>query len=132
MKIGEVADQAGVSVDTMRFYERRGVLPLPARTASGYREYPPSTVPRIRIARRLQQLGFTLDEVIGALHASDRRDATCDSERWRLEVVLQRIDTKLAALRAGRREVMSVMAACDNGACLFYGPDSCLQPSPSP
>ena len=45
MKIGEVADQAGVSVDTMRFYERRGVLPLPARTASGYREYPPSTVP---------------------------------------------------------------------------------------
>jgi DNA-binding transcriptional MerR regulator len=122
MKIGQIADQAGVSVDTLRFYERRGVLPAPERTASGYRDYPPSTVPRLHLARRLQQLGFTLDEVIDALHAGDGGDATCDSERWRLEIVRKRIEAKIAALEAGRREVRMVMAACDKGACQFYGP----------
>ena len=71
MKIGQVADAAGVSVDTVRFYERRGVLPAPERLPSGYRTYGSATVERIRLARRLQALGLTLDEVIDALHATD-------------------------------------------------------------
>jgi DNA-binding transcriptional MerR regulator len=119
MKIGQLAGQAGVTVDTVRFYERRGLLPAPERMASGYRTYTPATVERMRLARRLQQLGFTLDEVIDALHANDRGGASCDSERWRLEVVLERIDTKIATLRAGRREVRAVLAACDKGVCVF-------------
>ena len=119
MKIGEVARAAGVSIDTVRFYERRGVLPVPPRTPSGYRTYTAATVQRIALARRLQQLGFTLDEVIDALHATDRGGATCASERWRLEAVLERIDAKIAALRAGRREVRSVLASCDALACVF-------------
>jgi DNA-binding transcriptional MerR regulator len=119
MKIGKFADHAGVTVDTVRFYERRGVLPVPERTASGYRTYTPATVERIRLARQLQQLGLTLDEVIDALHASDRGDASCDSQRWRLEAVLERIDTKIAALRVARHKIRSVMAACDNGVCVF-------------
>jgi DNA-binding transcriptional MerR regulator len=119
VKIGQFADQAGVSVDTVRFYERRGVLPVPERMASGYRTYSPESVQRIRLARRLQQLGFTLDEVIDALHASDRGGVSCESERWRLEVVLARIEAKIAALRVGRSEVRSVMAACEKGACVF-------------
>jgi DNA-binding transcriptional MerR regulator len=119
MKIGQVADLATVSVDTVRFYERRGVLPVPERTASGYRTYTTSTVERIRLARRLQQLGFTLDEVIDALHATDRGGITCQSERWRLESVLDRIDTKIAELKTARRQVQDVLSACDNGTCLF-------------
>jgi DNA-binding transcriptional MerR regulator len=119
MKIGQVAEQAGVSVDTVRFYERRGVLPEPDRLASGYRIYGPTTVERIRLARRLQHLGLTLDEVIDALHATDRGDVTCESERWRLERVLARIDAKIAELQAVQSEVSSVMAACDAGACVF-------------
>jgi DNA-binding transcriptional MerR regulator len=122
LKIGQVAGQAGVTVDTVRFYERRGLLPAPERMASGYRTYTPATVERIRLAKRLQQLGFTLDEVIDALHATDRGGASCDSERWRLEVVLERIDTKIAALRAGRHEVRTVLAACDKGVCVFDVP----------
>jgi DNA-binding transcriptional MerR regulator len=122
MKIGQVAAQAGVSVDTVRFYERRGVLPAPARLPSGYRTYTDATVARIRLARRLQALGLTLDEVIDALHASDRGGATCDSERWRLEAVLQRIDAKVAELRAVRREIDKVMGACDRGECMFADP----------
>lgn len=119
MKIGQVAEQAGVSVDTVRFYERRGVLPAPERLPSGYRTYTSATVERIRLARRLQALGLTLDEVVDALHVSDRGDATCASQRWRLEAVLERIDTKIAELRTVRREVTKVMGACDRGACVF-------------
>ena len=119
MKIGQVAAQSAVSIDTVRFYERRGVLPVPKRTASGYRTYTAATVERILLARRLQQIGFTLDEVIDALHANDRGEASCDSQRWRLEVVLERIDLKIAALRADRRAIRSVLAACDNGTCVF-------------
>ncbi|MGH9117955.1 MAG: MerR family transcriptional regulator [Acidimicrobiales bacterium] len=119
MQIGSLADQAGVSIDTVRFYERRGVLPTPERTASGYRTYTAAAVERIRLARRLQRLGFTLDEVIDALHATDRGEASCASDRWRLEAVLTRIDAKITELRAARREVRAVMAACDRGACVF-------------
>lgn len=119
MKIGQVADLAEVSIDTVRFYERRGVLPPPERTPSGYRTYTPATVERIRLARRLQELGLTLDEVIDALHATDHGDITCTSERWRLETVLDRIDIKIAELQATRRHVEDVIAACDNGTYAF-------------
>jgi DNA-binding transcriptional MerR regulator len=123
MKIGRVADEAGVSVDTVRFYERRGVLPSPDRLPSGYRTYTPATVERIRLARRLQSLGLTLDEVIDALHTTDRGDASCESERWRLEAVLARIDAQIAELRAVRREVRQVMASCESGSCAFADAD---------
>ena len=119
MKIGQVAESSGVSVDTVRFYERRGVLPAPERLPSGYRTYTTATVERIRLARRLQALGLTLDEVVDALHATDQGKATCGSERWRLEAVIERIDAKIAELRAVRREVTKVMSACDRGACVF-------------
>lgn len=119
MKIGRVADEAGVSVDTVRFYERRGVLPPPERLPSGYRTYTSATVERIRLARRLQSLGLTLDEVIDALHTTDRGGASCASERWRLEAVLTRIDAQIAELRGVRREVHKVLGACESGSCVF-------------
>jgi DNA-binding transcriptional MerR regulator len=122
MKIGQVADLAEVSIDTVRFYERRGVLPVPERTPSGYRTYTAATVDRIRLARRLQQLGLTLDEVIDALHATDHDDITCTSERWRLEAVLDRIDNKIAELQATRNHVQEVITACDLGTCAFEPP----------
>jgi DNA-binding transcriptional MerR regulator len=119
VKIGEVAGACEVSVDTVRYYERRGLVPLPARTSAGYRSYPESTVERIRLARRLQALGMTLEEVAAALHAGDDGSVTCASERWRLESVLDRLEERLAELRAVRREVRSVLAACDEGHCLL-------------
>ncbi|HEV8648666.1 MAG TPA: MerR family transcriptional regulator [Actinomycetes bacterium] len=119
MKIGQVAAEADVSVDTVRFYERRGVLPTPARRPSGYRSYTASTVERIRMARALQQLGFTLEEVIDALHAHDAGTATCDSERWRLEAVVDRIDAKIAQLRRTRRTITTTIQECRAGRCRF-------------
>src|SRR4051812_9266973 len=119
MKIGEVADQAGVSVDTVRFYERVGVLPPAARTASGYRDYEPDTVERIRLTRELQAIGFTLGDAVGALAAHDAGGATCESERWRLDAVLQRVDAKLAELTELRGRILAAQRACANGNCLF-------------
>ncbi len=119
VKIGQVAREAGVSIDTIRFYERRGVLPAPERRPSGYRMFTGSTVERIRMARALQDLGFTLDEVIDALRAHDAGGATCESERWRLEAVVDRIDARIAELRRTRRNTVKIMAECRAGRCRF-------------
>jgi DNA-binding transcriptional MerR regulator len=122
MKIGQIANEAGVSVDTVRFYERVGVLPEPARTESGYRDYEPGTVERIRLTRELQAIGFTLGEAVAALAAHDAGGATCESERWRLEAVLTRVDAKLAELTALRGRIVEARQACEAGRCRFTAP----------
>jgi DNA-binding transcriptional MerR regulator len=122
MKIGEIANQAGVTVDTVRFYERVGVLPQPARTESGYRDYEPDTVERIQLTRKLQEIGFTLNDAVDALAAHDAGGATCESEQWRLEAVLSRVDSKLAELNALRRRIVQAQRACADGHCMFTTP----------
>ena len=117
MKIGQVASAAGVSIDTVRFYERRGVLPPAPRTAAGYRIFTEATVTRIRLARRLQDLGLTLDEITGALHAQHQGQATCESERWRLYAALDRIESRIADLARLRGQVRDTLAACEAGSC---------------
>jgi len=117
VKIGQVAREAGVSIDTVRFYERRGVLPAPERRPSGYRIFTEAAVERIRMTRALQEMGFTLDEVIDALRAHDAGGATCDSERWRLEAVVGRIDARIAELRRVRRNTMKILDECRVGRC---------------
>ena len=130
MKIGEIASQAGVTVDTVRFYERVGVLPLPARTESGYRDFEPGTVERIRLTRQLQAIGFTLTDAVDALAAHDAGDATCESERWRLQAVLGRVDAKLAELSALRRRIVKAQDACADGRCMLTTRASAGRPSP--
>jgi DNA-binding transcriptional MerR regulator len=79
-------------------------------------------VARLDLVRRLQDLGFTLDEVVDALHAHDRGDATCASERWRLERVGDRIDRKIRELQRTRRTIRGALAACDAGRCRLSSP----------
>jgi DNA-binding transcriptional MerR regulator len=119
MRIGEIATRAGVTVDTVRFYERVGVLPAPARRESGYRDFPPGTVERIRLTRELQGIGFTLAEAVDALAAHDAGGATCESERWRLGAVMARVDAKLDELERLRGRIVDAQDACAAGRCLF-------------
>ncbi|HYH89170.1 MAG TPA: MerR family transcriptional regulator [Solirubrobacteraceae bacterium] len=119
MRIGEIANRSGVTVDTVRFYERLGVLPSPEREPSGYRDYVPETVERIQLTRELQAIGFTLHDVIDALAAHDAGGATCESERWRLDAVLERVDAKLAELDALRGRIVEARDACAGGRCRF-------------
>jgi MerR family mercuric resistance operon transcriptional regulator len=78
MRTSELAGQVGVNAETLRYYERRGLLSEPPRTSGGYRDYPPTAVDLLRFIKRAQELGFTLDEVEELLHL-DR--ATCDLPR---------------------------------------------------
>lgn len=119
MKIGEVAQRAGVTIDTIRFYERRGILSPPSRRPSGYRDYTDDVIDRIRLARRMQSVGLSLDEVIDALSAHDTGRATCESERWRLDAALDRVEARIAALTALRRDILSARTACEQGDCNF-------------
>lgn len=117
LRIGEFAVAAGVSVDAVRFYERRGVLRPAPRTTGGYRTFDEGDLGRIRMARQLQQLGLTVDEVVDALAAHDLGGATCSSERWRLEQVEARIEAQMAELRRTRRVIRDALDACDAGHC---------------
>jgi DNA-binding transcriptional MerR regulator len=118
-RIGQVAEQAGVSVDAVRFYERRGVLPKPRRRESGYREYTAATVERILFAKSLQAIGFSLDDIVAVLRDVDAGMATCENEQPRFETVLARIDEKIAELTAVRRRLKQTLARCREGRCTF-------------
>jgi DNA-binding transcriptional MerR regulator len=117
VKIGAIATRAGVSVDTVRYYERRGLLPPAQRLPSGYRLYSQTAVDTITLARRLQGLGMTLDEVADALRVHDGGEATCETERWRLTAVLERTRARLAELAALQDSIETVLASCEAGCC---------------
>ncbi len=117
MRIGAFADAAGVSVDAVRFYERRGVL-LPApRTAGGYRTFDQRDLDRVLLARQLQSLGLRVEEIVDALSVHDEGGATCASQRWRLEQVAARIESQMAELRRTRRLIRDALAGCEAGHC---------------
>ena len=116
LRIGAVARQAGVSVDTVRYYERRGLLRPAGRLPSGYRLYSETAVARIRLARQLQGLGMTLEEVAATLQAHDA-GGDCASERWRLEAARERVVAEQARLAATAAELDTVLAHCAEGHC---------------
>lgn len=92
-----------------------------ARRPSGYRVFPASAADRIRSAKALQDLGFTLDEVTDALRAHDTGDATCEIERRRLEAVVARLDERIAALHRVRTKAAESLADCRAGCCSLVG-----------
>jgi DNA-binding transcriptional MerR regulator len=123
-KIGQVADRARVSVDTVRYYERRGLVTPAHRASSRYRYYRPDAVDRILLARSLQALGMTLDEIAQALQDHDMHGGTCTSQRWRLEAVRERITAQIAELTAVLHDVDATLANCASGNCPLLGADA--------
>ncbi|BCB75069.1 MerR family transcriptional regulator [Phytohabitans flavus] len=114
LRTGEVAEQAGVNIQTLRYYERRGLLAAPARTIGGHRVYPADTVALLGVIKTAQRLGFTLDEVAELLETSRRRHPTPDL-RQRATDKLAEIDAKIADLTAMRAALADVVAArCDS------------------
>jgi DNA-binding transcriptional MerR regulator len=117
LKIGEVAALAGVRVDTVRFYERLGLLPVAARAPSGYRFFAPAAVERIQFVKRAQALGFTLDETAEILRSLDAGTVDYAQGSARLRKMLARIDEKVAELRGVRRELAKMLATFEAGSC---------------
>lgn len=102
LRIGGLAARANVSTDTLRFYERLGLLPPPARTPSGYRLYDEAAVDRLAFIAKGQALGLTLDEVREILRLTDRGTPPCDHVRQTLAARLADIDSRLAELQSLR------------------------------
>lgn len=112
LRTGEVAAQAGVNVQTLRYYERRGLLEEPARRASGYREYSPDAVQLIRFIKRAQELGFTLAEVEDLLRLRGDQETACSEVRTAAEAKIEDIEQKVRHLRAMRRALVVLVASC--------------------
>src|SRR3954469_24807109 len=95
---GELARLAGVSTDTLRHYERKGVLPKPRRLGNGYRKYPATSVDRVRLIRRALSVGFTLDELAQFLKARDRGQSPCREVRALAEKKLDELEGRVTEL----------------------------------
>lgn len=108
----KLAQQGGVNVETIRYYERHGVLPKPPRTPSGYRMFPADAVRRLRFIRRGQELGFTLKEIKELLNITVKRGATCTDVRHKAEAKIADVDAKIRHLGAIREALRRITATC--------------------
>lgn len=113
MTIGRLAQAAGVNVETIRYYQRIGLVPTPQRSYGSFRHYPKESLMRLRFIKRAQQLGFTLDEVAVLLDLSD--GTHCEETRELAERKLAVVERKLADLTAIRDVLGELITACRRG-----------------
>ncbi|RUL88019.1 MerR family transcriptional regulator [Tautonia sociabilis] len=113
MRSGEVARRSGVNVETLRFYEREGLLPEPPRRESGYRKYPPETVELIRFIKRAQELGFSLREVQELLSVRNAPRAKSGPVRRLLAAKVVEIERKIQDLQVLKQVLDELLGRCD-------------------
>jgi DNA-binding transcriptional MerR regulator len=109
----ELAASAGISTDTLRHYERSGVLPKPARTGAGYRRYPPSAAAQVALIRRALAVGFSIKELARVFRERDQGGAPCRKVRAIVSERLSRIDAELEALTALKQDLAALLADWD-------------------
>jgi len=112
LTIGEVAKQAAVCVDTLRYYEKRGLVAKPPRTVSGYRIYPNDAVQGVRFIKRAQELGFSLKEIKELTALRTTPGAKSAAVRERAAEKLVDIDAKIRSLRAMRKALAKLVESC--------------------
>mgnify|MGYP002377771556 CR=1 FL=1 len=115
MKIGEVAAISGCHLETVRYYERAGLLPAPARTASGYRNYQPADVDRLRFISRGRDLGFSLAEIRSLLDLAEDAGLSCEDVDRLARAHLADIRARLADLQRMASELERVIDGCSGG-----------------
>jgi DNA-binding transcriptional MerR regulator len=113
LRIGEVAERTGVSVDTIRHYERLGLLPKAARTSAGYRQYSPSAVERVRLVRHALRFGFSLRDIAGFLRVRASGGQPCRDVRAAAERILTAVDQRIAELTAARTDMVQTLRNWD-------------------
>ena len=111
--IGQVAKQAGVNIETIRFYEREGLIPEPPRNSARYRQYSPDFVKRILFIKRAQMLGFSLKEIVELLALRVEPDIACDDVRKRAEVKRTDIEEKIQTLERLKVILGELITACN-------------------
>lgn len=113
MRSSEVAAEAGVNPQTLRYYERRGLVTEPPRAASGYRVYPAATVETVRFVKRAQELGFTLDEIRELLHLAEGGPEDCDTATALAQARLTALEDKIADLVRMRDSLLELVQTCE-------------------
>lgn len=112
LTVGEVARRAAVHIDTLRYYERQGLVARPPRSRSNYRLYPAETVRRVQFIKRAQQLGFSLKEIQELLALRAEPQAQCADVRERALAKIHQIEHKMRTLQAMHTALTQLVAAC--------------------
>jgi MerR family copper efflux transcriptional regulator len=112
LTIGQVADRAGVGIETVRFYEREGLLEEPARKDSGYRQYPEDVVSRLHFIRRAKELGFALKEIKELLALRVDPTTTCAEVRSKAEAKIADVEAKIQSLKKILRALTKLAKTC--------------------
>ena len=120
--IGELAEQAKVHVETIRYYERRGLIERPPRSAANYRLYPEDAVRRVRFIKRAQGLGFSLKDIKELLSLRAAPEAECGEIRAHAEAKIRDIDEKMDSLTAMKRALSMLVAECSGAGPLTECP----------
>ena len=115
MNIGELARATATKPETIRYYERIGLLPSPRRTGGNYRDYSGADVCRLAFARRARGLGFSIDQIRTLLDLADRKDESCEAVDAIARARLEDVKRKLADLSALRRELEALIEQCGHG-----------------
>lgn len=115
MQRAELARRAGCNLETIRYYEKAGVLPEPPRTQSGYRSYDATHERRLKFVLRARELGFSLDEIRALLRLVDERDQRCAEARDLAAAHLKDVQSKIADLRRMERVLKDMVAQCADG-----------------
>ncbi len=112
LTIGQVARQCGVGVETIRFYEREGLITQPSRPEFGFRKYPPDAVRWVRFIQRAKALGFSLREIKDLLSLRVDSATTCDAVKGRAEAKIADIEKKIVHLQEMKRALVKLTVAC--------------------
>ncbi len=112
LTIGRLASEAGVNLETVRYYERRGLLPRPPRSASGYRLFPVEAARRLRFIRRAQELGFSLGEIRELLSLRVSRNSTSAEVKARAEAKLADIEARIKSLESMKKTLRKLTKVC--------------------
>mgnify|MGYP003703455419 CR=1 FL=1 len=123
MKIGQLAQLTGVSVDTLRFYEDKGLLAPQHRSAAGYRHYAPNAVDQVRFIKTAQSLGFSLQEILAVVPDLREGQLPLHEVRERMRTKLDALDHQIAVLTAQRDDLRATMHSlgCDDATLLHAG-----------
>lgn len=122
MKIGQLAQSADVNIDTVRYYEREGLLPKPARLSSGYRIYGEGDVKRLRFVRRAKALGFTLPEIRELLELSSSRDDDMAAMKAAAVDKIADVEARIAELERVRLALQGLIESCPGHGALEQCP----------
>jgi len=112
LSIGELAKQAKVNIETIRYYERRGLISEPPRNRSGHRQYPLETLKRTRFIKRCQALGFSLNEVLSILELKMTPDSTCSDMQSRVSEKIKTVEEKIAELNQIKEALRRMLKKC--------------------